>query len=152
MPKKNKNKSQKKSAVKTNRAVEKQESLKKDIQQPINNEPSKVNQTINKISNIRKRRWLTEEERMLEKVEKYVDKNWDETSKDMAERKSKRPAVNYQNADIEVMISRISEESKDKEPNKSSKMFVYLIYIVIILVIIIFWIKYFWMYNVPQIS
>lgn len=138
MPKKNKNKSQKKSAVKTNRAVEKQESLNQDIHQPIYNEPVKVNPTINKISNIRKRRWLTEEERMLEKVEKYVDKNWDETSKDMAERKSKRPAVNYQNADIEVMISRISEESKDKEPNKSSKMFVYLIYIVIILVIIIF--------------
>jgi hypothetical protein len=96
MPKKNKNKSQKKSAVKTNRAVEKQESLNQDIQQPIYNEPVKVNSTINKISNIRKRRWLTEEERMLEKVERYVDKNREKTALEMQERKSKRPNRKYQ--------------------------------------------------------
>jgi hypothetical protein len=33
---------------------------------------------------------------MLEKVEKYVDKNREKTSQEMAERKSKRPAKQYQ--------------------------------------------------------
>jgi hypothetical protein len=36
------------------------------------------------------------EDRMLEKVERYVDKNREKTSKEISERKSKRPAKNYQ--------------------------------------------------------
>jgi hypothetical protein len=33
---------------------------------------------------------------MLERVEKYVDKNREKTSQEMIERKSKRPAKNFQ--------------------------------------------------------
>jgi hypothetical protein len=39
---------------------------------------------------------LKKEDRMLEKVEKYVDKNREKTSQDMIERKSKRPIREYQ--------------------------------------------------------
>jgi hypothetical protein len=39
---------------------------------------------------------LKKEDRMLEKVEKYVDKNREKTSQEMIERKSKRPVRNFQ--------------------------------------------------------
>ena len=35
------------------------------------------------------------EDKMLEKVEKYVDKNREKTSQEMIERKNKRPAQNF---------------------------------------------------------
>jgi phosphoenolpyruvate-protein kinase (PTS system EI component) len=50
---------------------------------------------------------LAKEDKMLEKVEEYVDKNREKTSQEMLERKSKRPVNKYQEADLEVMISRI---------------------------------------------
>ncbi len=96
---------------------------------------------------------LKKEERMLNKVEKYVDKNREKTSQEMIERKSKRPIKNYQEWDLEVMISRVSVESKPKEKTKEiSKRIVNIIYIIILLVIIIFTVKYFFVWNAPQFS
>ena len=96
---------------------------------------------------------LKKEERMLNKVEKYVDKTREKTSQEMIERKRKRPIKNYQEWDLEVMISRVSVESKPKEKTKEiSKRIVNIIYIIILLVIIIFTVKYFFVWNVPQIS
>lgn len=93
------------------------------------------------------------EDKMLEKVEKYVDKNREKTSQEMIERKNKRPAQNFQEWDLEVMISRIDAESKPKEKVKeTSKWILYLIYTIIIIAIIVFWIKYFFNSNMPQIS
>lgn len=94
-----------------------------------------------------------EDDKILKKVEKYVDENRAKTSKEILERKNKRPAQKYQNADLEVMISRISNESKPKEKTKEvSKRILYLIYIIIIIVILIFMIKYFFIWNIPQLS
>lgn len=96
---------------------------------------------------------LKKEDRMLEKVEKYVDKNREKTSQEMIERKSKRPVRNFQEWDLEVMISRISAESKPKEKTKEvSKWMLYLVYAIIIVLILIFGVKYFFTWNVPQIS
>ena len=93
------------------------------------------------------------EDKMLEKVEKYVDKNREKTSQEMIERKNKRPAQNFKEWDLEVMISRIDAESKPKEKVKeTSKWILYLIYTIIIIAIIVFWIKYFFNSNMPQIS
>jgi len=39
---------------------------------------------------------LANEDKMLKKVEKYVDKNREKTSQEMIERKSKRPTKKYQ--------------------------------------------------------
>ena len=93
------------------------------------------------------------EDKMLEKVEKYVDKNREKTSQEMIERKNKRPAQNFKEWDLEVMISRIDAESKPKEKVKeTSKWILYLIYTIIIIAIIAYWIKYFFNSNMPQIS
>jgi hypothetical protein len=71
----------------------------------------------------------------------------------MAERKSKRPKREYKEWDLEVMISRIWAESKPKEKAKElSKWILYIIYTIIIIAIIIFMVKYFFAWNVPQIS
>jgi hypothetical protein len=71
----------------------------------------------------------------------------------MIERKNKRPAQNFKEWDLEVMISRIDAESKPKEKVKeTSKWILYLIYTTIIIAIIAFWIKYFFNSNMPQIS
>ena len=95
---------------------------------------------------------LTGEDKMLEKVERYVDKNREKTSQEMIERKNKRPAVNYQEADLEVMISRISAESKPIEKAKeTSKWILYIIYTIIFIVIVIFAVQYFLVWNMPQI-
>ena len=96
---------------------------------------------------------LKKEDRMLEKVEKYVDKNREKTSQDMIERKSKRPIREYQEWDLEVMISRISVESKPKkDTRKISKGILYIIYLIIIIIILILMVKYFFAWNMPQIS
>lgn len=96
---------------------------------------------------------IKNEDRMLEKVEKYVDKNREKTSQEMIERKSKRPVRKYQEWDLEVMISRISAESKPKEDAKKiSKWIVYIIYAIVVFLIITFCIKYFFVWNMPQIS
>jgi hypothetical protein len=71
----------------------------------------------------------------------------------MAERKSKRPTKQYQEWDLEVMISRVSAESKPKEKTKEiSKYILYIIYTIVIIAILIFIVKYFFIWNMPQIS
>ena len=88
---------------------------------------------------------------MLEKVEKYVDKNREKTSQEMIERKNKRPVRKYQEWDLEVMISRISVESKPNEnAKKSSKIILYVIYGIIIAIILVFVLKFFFAWNLPQ--
>lgn len=94
----------------------------------------------------------TKEDRMLEKVEKYVNKNREKTSQEIMEKKSKRPITKYNAADLEVMISRVSVESKPKEKvQQTSKWILYIIYTIIIIAILIFAIKYFFVWNMPQI-
>lgn len=94
-----------------------------------------------------------QDDRTLKKVEKYVDKNREQTSKEMLDRKIKRPATKYQEADLEVMISRISDESNPKKPtHKNTKKVIYAIYIIIMIAFMIFCIKYFFMWNLPQIT
>lgn len=83
------------------------------------------------------------DDKMLEKIEKYVDKNREKTSQEMMERKSKRPAKQYQEWDLEVMISRIWAESKPNNNKKSSKRILYIIYGIIIVIILIFLVKIF---------
>ena len=86
---------------------------------------------------------LKKEDKMLEKIERYVNENREKTSQEMIERKSKRSDTEYNTADLEVMISRISNESKNKEKAKNiSKRIVYIIYTIIIVAILLFIIKY----------
>ena len=93
------------------------------------------------------------EDKILKKVEKYVDKNREKTSQEILERKSKRPVEKYQEADLEVMIYRIGVESKPKEKAKElGKRILYIIYVIIIIAIIFFIVKYFFQWNVPQIQ
>lgn len=93
-----------------------------------------------------------QDDRTLKKVEKYVDKNREKISKEIIEKKSKRQATKYQEADLEVMISRISYESNPKKSgNKNSKLIIYWIYIIIMIAIVVFCIKYFFMWNMSQI-
>ena len=92
------------------------------------------------------------EDKILKKVEKYVDTKREQTSKEIIEKKSKRPATKYQEADLEVMISRISNDSQPKNlKNKSFKKVLYVIYIIIMIAIVTFCIKFF-MWNLSQIS
>ena len=61
------------------------------------------------------------EDKMLEKVEKYVDKNREKISQEIMEKKNKRPATKYNAADLEIMISRIDNESKKEKRTKKEK-------------------------------
>ncbi len=95
----------------------------------------------------------SKDDKMLEKVERYVDKKREKTSQEIIERKSKRPAKKYQEWELELMISRVSVESKPKDKVKeTSKQILYIIYAIIFLVVLIFIIKYFFIWNIPQIS
>ena len=106
-----------------------------------------------KVITLQKKIKIADEDKMLEKIEKYVDKNREKTSQEMIERKNKRPAQNFKEWDLEVMISRIDAESKPKEKVKeTSKWILYLIYTIIIIAIIAYWIKYFFNSNMTQIS
>lgn len=127
-------------AKKNPKTTKKQKNEKKNTK----NIEKKEKSGLQKVLNLQKNIKLAKEDRMLEKVERYVDKNREKTSQEMMERKSKRPVVNYQEADLEVMISRISAESRPTEKTKeTSKWALYIIYTVIFLVIIIFAVKYF---------
>ena len=93
------------------------------------------------------------DDKTLKKVEKYVDSKREQTSKEIIEKKSKRPATSYQEADLEVMISRISNESQPKNlKKKNTKKVFYILYIIIMVAIVVFCIKYFFMWNLSQIS
>ena len=94
-----------------------------------------------------------EDDKTLKKVEKYVNQNREKTSKEIADRKSIRPVRKYDEAELEVMISRISNESQPKNLKKrNTKKILYILYAIIMVAIIIFCIKYFFMWNVSQIS
>lgn len=94
---------------------------------------------------------LANEDKMLKKVEKYVDKNREKTSQEMIERKSKRPTKKYQEWDLDVLISRVSIESKPNvKTKKTSKLVLYIIYTIIIIAILIFIAKIFFAWNIPQ--
>ena len=94
---------------------------------------------------------LANEDKMLKKVEKYVDKNREKTSQEMIERKSKRPTKKYQEWDLDVLISRVSIESKPNvKTKKTSKLVLYIIYTIIIIAILIFIAKFFFAWNIPQ--
>lgn len=90
-------------------------------------------------------------DKTLKKVEKYVDSKREKTSQEIIEKKSKRPATQYQEADLEVMISRISNESQPKKKKRNNKWVIYLIYAIIMIAIVISCIKFF-MWNLSQIS
>lgn len=91
-----------------------------------------------------KNRRLTKDEKILKKVENYVDQKREQTSTEIMERKSKRPTTKYQKGDLEVMISRISEDSKPKESTKkTSKLIMWIIYAFIIFVILMMCAKIF---------
>ena len=96
---------------------------------------------------------LANEDKMLEKVEKYVDKNREKTSQEMMERKKKRSDNKYKEWDLDVLISRVTIESKPKENTKEiSKWILYIIYTIILIIILIFTVKFFLTLNIPQIS
>ena len=111
-------------------------------------ESPKASNTSNTSKNLKQIR----EDKMFEKVEKYVDKNREKTALEMQERKSKRPNRKYQEWDLEIMISRITTNSKPKrKAQEISKKIIYLIYIILIILILIFAIKYFSLWKVSQI-
>ena len=94
---------------------------------------------------------LANEDKMLEKVENYVDKNREKTSQEMMERKKKRSDNNYKEWDLDVLISRVTIESKPKENTKEiSKWILYIIYTIILIIILIFTVKFFLAWNIPQ--
>lgn len=94
---------------------------------------------------------LANEDKMLKKIEKYVDKNREKTSQEIMERKSKRPIKKFQEWDLDVLISRVSIESKPKDrTKKTSKLILYIIYTIIIIAILIFFVKFFFAWNIPQ--
>lgn len=111
----------------------------------------KEKSSLEKIITLQKDIKSANEDKMLEKVEKYVDKNREKTSQEMIERKSKRPTKKYQEWDLDVLISRVSIESKPKENVKeTSKIILYIIYAAIIITILIFIAKFFFTWNIPQ--
>ena len=124
--------------------------------------PAKNPKTTNKIKKesgsekaviLHKNLKLKREDKMLEKVERYVDKNREKTSQEIADRKSKRPAKKYQEWELELMISRVGVESMPKDRvKKTSKRILYIIYAIIFIAALIFVIKYFYVWNLPQIS
>lgn len=94
-----------------------------------------------------------EDDKTLKKIEKYVNKNREQTSKEMADRKSKRPERKYEDGELEVMISRISNENQPKKIKKNNtKKILYAIYIIILIMFVIICIKYLFMWNLSQIT
>lgn len=87
-------------------------------------------------------------DKVLEKVEKIVEKNRETTEKDIIRRKNERKSDDYKDVNLDVMISRISDQSKiQKNSTAATKNFLYLVYFLIIIAIFVFIIK--WL-LVPQ--
>ena len=106
---------------------------------------------LEKVITLQKNIKSANEDKILEKVEKYVDKNREKTSQEILERKRKRPTNNYKEWDLDVLISRVSIESKPKDrTKKTSKLILYIIYTIIIIAILTFIIKFFFAWNMPQ--
>lgn len=112
----------------------------------------KEKSSLEKIITLQKDIKSANEDKMLEKVEKYVDKNREKTSQEILERKRKRPANNYKEWDLDVLISRVSIESKPNNKTKeTSKLILYILYTLIIITILIFIVKFFFVWNIlPQ--
>lgn len=109
---------------------------------------TKSKELSNIINNIKE----TSEDKMLKKIEDYVDKNWNETAQKIAEKKSKRPTKHYKKTELEAMISRISIENDSSSVKKdSNKWLIYLIYIIVIIAILLIFSK-FYAWNIPQIQ
>ena len=112
----------------------------------------KVKTKSTELSNIINNIKQTSEDRMLEKIEDYVGKNWDETVQRITERKDNRPKKHYKKAELEAMISRISIENDSSSVKKdSNKWLIYLIYIIVIIAILLIFSK-FYAWNIPQIQ
>ena len=84
------------------------------------------------------------DEKILLEVEKFVEKEWDNISHEISQKKSKRNPKDYENINLEVMISRISEDSKPKKKSSNAwKRILYIIYIVLICFTLYIWIRFF---------
>ena len=78
-------------------------------------------------------------DKVLEKVEKMVEENWEITENNIKKRKSERKDDDYKIVNLDVMMSRISEESKKQKSGVAmAKGFLYLIYFLIIMAILVF--------------
>jgi hypothetical protein len=102
------------SAKKNPKTTKNKKIEEKNIKKVENKTENKKKSGLQKAVILQKNIKLRKEDRMLEKVERYVDKNREKTSQEMMERKSKRPAKQYQEGELEVMISRISSKSESK--------------------------------------
>ena len=89
-----------------------------------------------------------EDDIITRKVEKFVNKNREKTFKKIEEKRSKRPSIKYQDADLEIMLSRINIQNKQKETSKFRRLFVYLFCIFFILVVLFFWIKFLFLSDI----
>ncbi len=87
--KKNSNTTRTTNATRTTKKTKNDKKIGKEIEKKEKSDLQKnlILQQIIKIAN---------EDRVLKKVEKYVNKNREKTSKEIAERKSKRPIKQYQ--------------------------------------------------------
>ena len=78
-------------------------------------------------------------DKVLEKVERLVEKDWEMTEKNIIQRKRERKPDDYKDVNLDVMLSRISEQSKAKKSCSSfMKNFLYFLYFLIIVVIFVF--------------
>ena len=69
-----------------------------------------------------------------------VEKDWETTEKDIMKRKSERNPDDYKDVNLDVMMSRVSEQSRKQTKNSTfnTKNLLYFIYLLIIILIIIF--------------
>ena len=121
-------------ATKKDKAKEKVQKVKKsDSKQK--KVPVKSSFSLNSVKDI-EIKW----DKVLEKVEKMVEKNWDMTEKDIRKRKSERKPDDFKDINLDVMVSRISEDSKKKSESNVlfTKNLLYFIYFLIIIAIVIF--------------
>ena len=86
-------------------------------------------------------------DKVLEKVEKLVEKDWEATEKNILKRKNERKPDDYKDINLDVMMSRISEQSKKNSGDNAliMKNLLYFIYIFIIVAILFFSAKWLFM-------
>lgn len=120
-------------ALKKEKANEKWKKVKNsDLKQKnVSNKSSKPSNLVKDV----KIKW----DKVLEKVEKMVEKDWKMTENDIRKRKSERKTDDYKDVNLDVMLSRIAEQSKAKKTGSNfAKNFLYFLYILIIIAILIF--------------
>lgn len=74
-------------------------------------------------------------DKMLTKVEKYVDKERESISENISNKKQKRKNKDLGDVNLEVMISRLKENEKCNKKWKSWNIAKWLLYIVYIIII-----------------